>query len=99
MEASLKELFDQVERYVLPIVSKEVISSLSKDENKVLALQNIHRLNQKIGLLGRSNKEIADEMKTLQTYVNSITIGIRNDNVPQVRYGLSQARNLIASFS
>jgi hypothetical protein len=98
MEVSLKSLFDQVERYVLPIVSKEVVSPLSKDENRVLALQQIHRLNQKIGLLGRSNKEITDEMKTLQTYVNSMTIGIKHDNIPQISYGLSQARNLIGSL-
>jgi len=38
-------------------------------------------------------------MKALQTFVNSITIGVKNDNLPQLKYGLTQVRNMISSLS
>ena len=99
IDSTLKELFDQVERYVTPLIASDPESKLSKEENKILALQQINRLNQKIGLIARSNKNEMVDMKALQTFVNSITIGVKNDNVPQIKYGLTQVRNMISSLS
>ena len=88
-----------MEKYVSPLIAKDPSSSFSKEECKILALQQLNRLNQRIGMIARSSKNNMDEMKALQTFVNSVTIGVKNDNVPQLKYGLTQARNLIASYS
>ena len=98
IDGMLKDLFQQVERYVFPITQSNSESSFSKDENKILALQQLTRLNQRIGLIARTSKNELENMKLLQTYVNSITSGVKNDNVPQIRYGLTQARNMILSL-
>ncbi len=99
MDNTLKELFDQVEKYVLPLITADPSPSFSKEECRILALQQLNRLNQRIGMIARSSKENMDDMKALQTFVNSITIGVKNDNVPQLKYGLTQVRNMISSLS
>ncbi|MDG6906520.1 MAG: hypothetical protein JRN20_12120 [Nitrososphaerota archaeon] len=98
-DGGLKEILRHVERYLLPVITRDSPNSLSREENKILALQQIALLNQQIGLIGRTNRKEMESMKALQTFVNSITIGVKNDNVPQIKYGLTQARNLILSFS
>jgi len=95
MESGLKDIFVQVEKYVMPIVSNDPSSPLSKDETRILALQHINRLNQKIGQLARGSKDNAGQLKILQTYVNRLTIGVKNDNIPQIRSSLTSARSLI----
>jgi hypothetical protein len=95
IDGVLKDLFRQVERYVSPITQSDSGSNFSKDENKILALQQLTRLNQRIGLIARTTKDELENMKLLQTYVNSITSGVKNDNLPQIRYGMTQARNMI----
>lgn len=99
MDRGLQELLDEVEKYVQPIISENLLSSFSKEENRILALQRVHRLNLKIGMLARSNKEKMEEMKTLQDFVNSLTIGLKSNNVPQMRFGLTRAKNMITSLS
>ncbi len=99
MDSNLKELFAQVEKYIAPIISSEIGSGLSKEENRILALQQINRLNQRIGMLARSNKNDALDMKALQTFVNALTIGVKTNNIPQIKYGISQTRNMIASLA
>jgi len=99
MDNTLKELFDQVEKYVSPLTTNDPSSNFSKEECRILALQQLNRLNQCIGIIARSSKESMVDMKALQTFVNSITIGVKNDNVPQLKYGLTQVRNMIASLS
>jgi hypothetical protein len=99
MDNTLKELFDQVEKYVSPLITTDPSSSFSKEECRILALQQLNRLNQRIGLIARSSKENMVDMKALQTFVNSITIGVKNDNLPQLKYGLTQVRNMISSLS
>jgi hypothetical protein len=99
MDNTLKEIFTQVEKYVSPLITNEQSTSFSKEECTILALQHLNRLNQRIGMIARSSKNNIDEMRALQTFVNSITIGVKNGNVPQLRYGLTQARNMITSLS
>jgi hypothetical protein len=96
---SLRELFAQVERYVAPLVLSNPENTFSKEENRILALQQINRLNQKIGMIARSSKSDMVDMKALQTFVSSITIGVKSDNVPQIKYGLTQARYMISTLS
>src|SRR5437879_4631591 len=98
MDAGLKEIFDQVEKYLLPLLSREPYSPLSKGESRVLALQNINRLNQRIGQIARSSKENVSDMKILQTFVNRLTIGVKTDNVPQIRGSLASVRSYIQSL-
>ena len=62
MDSGLSELLDEVAKYVQPIINENRQSSFSKEENTILALQRVHRLNQKIGMLARSNKEKTEEM-------------------------------------
>jgi hypothetical protein len=95
LDPGLKELFWQVERYVLPLVGSNSENAFSKDENRVLALQQINRLNQRIGQIARSSKDESGEMKILQTYVNSLTIGVKTDNVPQIRASIARAKSYI----
>ena len=59
---------------------RAILTPLSKDESRVLALQQINRLNQRIGQIARSSKENMTEMKILQTQVNRLTIGVKTDN-------------------
>jgi hypothetical protein len=96
---TLKELFDQVERYALPLIANDPESKFSKDECRILALQQLNRLNQKIGMIARSNRTELVDMKALQTFVNSITVGVKNGNVPQLKYGLTQTKNMISTLS
>ena len=91
-------LLREVEKYVTPIIAPDQSSTLSREENQILALQSIQRINKRIGMLARTVKESAPDMKLLQTFVNSMTIGIKSSNIPQVKYGLSQARNLIQTL-
>lgn len=87
-----------MEKYVSPIIESDQSSTLSREENQILALQSIQRINKRIGILARTDKGKAPDMKTLQTFVNSITIGIKSNNIPQIKYGLSQSRNLIQTL-
>ena len=98
MDSGLKELFLEVEKYVQPILCEKRASSVSKEENTILALQRVHRLNQTIGLLARSNKEKMEEMKSLQNFVNVLTVGLKSDNVQKIRFGLSRTKSLIATL-
>ena len=98
-ENALEDLFDQVERYVVPLITNRSENKLSKEENKILAFQKLNRLNQRIGMIARSNKNDMSDMKTLQTFVNSITIGVKHDNIPQIKYGLVQTRSMISFLS
>jgi hypothetical protein len=95
MDAGLREIFEQVEKYLRPLLSRDPYTPLSKDEARVLALQNINRLNQRIGMLARSSKDKMTEMKILQTQVNRLTIGVKTDNVPQIRGSMASVRSYI----
>lgn len=99
MDTSLKEIFERVEKYVAPLISSQADTSLSKEENRILALQQINRLNQRIGMIARTSKNTVVDMKALQTFVNALTVGVKNDNVPQIKYGISQARNMILTIA
>jgi len=96
LDQTIKEIFAQVERYVAPLV-RSSDSSFSKEENRVLALQQINRLNQKIGQIARSTKDGTGEMRILQTYVNGLTIGVKSDNVAQIHAALARAKSYIES--
>lgn len=98
MDLGLRALLDEVEKYIQPIIFENQVSTLSKEENRILALQRVHRLNLKIGVLARSNKEKMEDMKSLQNFVNSLTIGLKSNNVPQIRFGLTRAKSLIDSL-
>jgi hypothetical protein len=98
MESSLKDIFAQIEKYLLPIVSKDPPSAISKDESRILALQQINRLNHKIGQLARGSKESNVDVKLLQTYVNRLTIGVKTNNDPQIRFAMISIRNYIESL-
>ena len=95
MDATLKDIFSQVERYVLPLIGSYQGTSFSKDENQVLALQQINRLNQRIGQIARSSKSNVGEMKILQTYINGLTIGVKTENIPQIRATMARAKSFI----
>ncbi len=92
-------LFTEVERHVMPLVSGETGTSFSKDESRVLALQGIHRLNQRIGFLARTNSGEMGEMRLLQTYVNNLTLGVKNDVPTVIRASLNSIRNIIATIT
>jgi hypothetical protein len=98
LESGLKALFDQVVKYIEPILSRDTDSRLDREENRVLALQNVHRLNQKIGIMARSNSEMMEKMKLLQNFINTITIGLKNDNRQQIEFGLNRARDVVATL-
>lgn len=99
IDGALKELFEQVERYVSPLTVSTHDGHFSREESKILAMQQLNRLNQRIGMIARTNKSEFVDMKALQTFVNSITAGVKNDNIPQIKYGLIQARNMISTLS
>ena len=84
---------------MIPLIANDPERKFSREENKILALQQINRLNQRIGMIARSNKNEMDDMKVLQNFVSSITIGVKNDNVPQLKHGLTHAKNMILSHS
>ncbi len=96
LDPALKEIFAQMERYVSPLI-RSSDSSFSKDENRILALQHINRLNQRIGQLARSSKDATGEMRILQTYVNGLTIAVKSDNVPQIQATMARAKSYIES--
>ncbi|MGI0081011.1 MAG: hypothetical protein ACRECH_15490 [Nitrososphaerales archaeon] len=98
MEHELRVLFTEVERHVMPLVNSEAGTRFSRDESRVLALQGIHRLNQRIGFLARTNSKEMGEMKLLQTYVNNLTLGVKNDNTQQIRSALGSIRNIITTI-
>ncbi len=95
MDQSIKEIFAQVEKYVLPLLARQVENSLSKEENRILALQQINRLNNRIGQIARASKDGSGEMRILQTYINGLTIGVKTDNVSQIRTTMARARSYI----
>ncbi len=98
VEYHLREVFVQVERYVMPLIGGDSPHGLSKEENRVLAFQNVNRLNQRIGFLARENSPHSADMRLLQTYVNNLTVGLKSDNTPQIRSSLSSIRNIINSL-
>ena len=98
VEYHLREVFVQVERYVMPLIGSDSPQGLSKEENRVLAFQNVNRLNQRIGFLARENPKNAEEMRLLQTYVNSLTIGLKQENTQQIRAALTSTRQMINSL-
>ena|SRR5579871_3960662 len=98
METGIKEIFEQVEKYLYPLISQELSATLSKDESRVLALQNINRLNHRTGQIARSSKVDTTNMKILQTLVNRLTVGVKTDNVPQIRGSLALVRGYIETL-
>lgn len=96
MEQGLKELFDAVERYVNPLLGRaQEVTALSTQENKVLALQNVNRLNINLGKIARSKKDETGNLHLLQIYVNNLTVGIKNDNIQMMKSAIASARNII----
>jgi hypothetical protein len=95
LDPQIKELFNTVERYVMPLIGGDSLSGFSKQENKVLALQNINRLNITLGRIARSTKDESGNLHLLQMYVNNLTVALKNDNVPMIRSSISSSRNII----
>ena len=79
----------------MPLIGGDSYGNLSKEENRVLALQNIHRLNNRVGQIARSSKEESGEMRILQMYVNNLTIALKNENMPMMKGAIASARNVI----
>lgn len=79
------------------MVSSRSETTFSKDENRVLALQQINRLNHRIGQIARSSKDEYGDMKILQTYINGLTAGVKSDNVAQIRATIVRAKSYIES--
>lgn len=88
-------MFSAVERYVRPLIGEDAPTALSNQENKVLALQNVNRLNIHMGKVARSNKDESGNLHLLQMYVNNLTVAIKNDNVPMMKSSIASARNII----
>ncbi len=88
-------MFSTVERYVRPLIGEDELTGLSNQENKVLALQNVNRLNIHIGKVARSNKDESGNLHLLQMYVNNLTVAIKNDNVPMMKSSIASAKNII----
>jgi hypothetical protein len=95
LDSQIKELFNNVERYVMPLISPNKPSSFSNQENKVLALQSINRLNIYLGRKARSTKDESGNLHILQMYVNNLTVALKNDNIPLIRSSISSSRNMI----
>ncbi len=96
LDQELKELFDTVERYVNPLLGRaQEDTTLSAQENKVLALQNVNRLNINLGKIARSRKDETGNLHLLQMYVNNLTVGIKNDNTQLMKSAIASARNII----
>ncbi len=91
------EIVAQLENYLRPIISRDPLSILSAEEARILVLQQINRLNRRIGQIARSSKDDSGEMKILQTFVNRLTIGVKTDNVPLIRGSLASVRSYIES--
>ena len=83
----------------MPLIGSDSPHGLSKEENRILALQSINRLNQHIGQLARSGEPSPIDLKALQTQVNNLTVGVKYDNVIQMKHALGQVRNLIATYN
>jgi len=98
LDEIIREIFSQVERYVTPLMRRQPDgSSFSKDETRILALQQINRLNQRIGQVARSSKDSSGEMRILQSYINGLTIGVKTDNIPQITATIERAKSYIQS--
>lgn len=93
MDTEIAESFAALERYVRPIMGADEYSRLSKRENTVLALQAINRINLRIGRLSRANKD--ESLRLLQTYVNSATIAIKNENTVMLRSAMISLRSFL----
>jgi hypothetical protein len=88
-------MFSNVERYVMPLMGGDSPSGFSNQENKVLALQNINRLNIYLGKLARSKKDETGSLHLLQMYVNNLTVGLKNENIPLMKSSVASTRNII----
>ena len=98
MDTGLSEILSEVERCLLPILRVEGSNQFSKEENRILVLQQINRLNQRIGQIGRTSKEQMPKMKALQAQVNNLTIGVKNDNTLQMKNSLTIVKNVVESI-
>jgi hypothetical protein len=95
LDSQIEELFDTVERFVKPLIGEDSTSRFSKQENKVLALQNVNRLNIHMGKIARSSKDESGNLHLLQMYVNNLTVAVKNDNTPMIKSSLASSRNII----
>ena len=98
MGTGLNDILSQIERYLIPLMEADISGQFSKDENRILVLQQINRLNQRIGQLARASAERMPNMKVLQTQVNNLTIGVKNNNIPQMKNAFIQVKNLIQTL-
>lgn len=98
MGTGLREILSEVERYLSPMLVADASNRFSREENRILVLQQINRLNQRIGQLARTSKENMPNMKTLQTQVNNLTIGVKNDNIIQMKRSLTLVKNIVESL-
>jgi hypothetical protein len=97
LDTVIREIFSQVEKYVSQLTGRTEATTFSKEENRILALQQINRLNQRIGQLARSSKEEYGELRILQTYINGLTAGVKTDNIPQIKATIARAKSYIES--
>ena len=83
----------------MPLIGSDSLHGFSKEENRILALQNINRLNQRIGQLVRSGQSVEIDLKALQTHVNNLTVGVKYDNPIQMKNSLVQVRNMMTTYN
>jgi hypothetical protein len=83
----------------MPLLGSDSPYGFSKEENRILALQAINRLNQRIGQLARSSQQSEIDLKALQKYVNNLTVGVKFENVAQMKSALASIRGMLTSLS
>ncbi len=98
MGTGLTEILSELERCLLPMLQTDGSNQFSKEENRILVLQQINRLNQRIGQIGRTSKDQMPKMKALQAQVNNLTIGVKNDNSLQMKNSLNFVKNMVESI-
>jgi hypothetical protein len=82
----------------MPLINSDSPGRFSKEENRILVLQAINRLNQRIGQLARSGSFVDFDLKALQTYVNNLTIGIKFENVAQMKPAIASIRGMLTGL-
>ena len=98
LAAEIKDLFSNVERYVIPFIGGESLGGLSRQECLVLSLQNINRFNIHLGKISKSSKDESGTLHLLQLYVNNLTVALKNENKALMKSSIASIRNMISEI-
>jgi hypothetical protein len=99
LDVEISQEFEALERYIDPLIGSNQYSQLTEQENQVLALQAINRINLRIGRAARCSKDGSDSFRLLQTHVNNVTVALKREDRVLLKHAVASLRGVLRELN